>query len=152
MSAIVRVERIWSSEREMSARALSTRIFALISLVRLACKREKQTEKERKQSSKTRTIYLCMCKKTRKEWSAKHSLNLPLGLGWKENYWKNIILLIATKVEIYAVLPWEKKVSNLPPEKYFKSSRRTRGTKATPPFSCLLIYNRFCDFCMLVSK
>lgn len=46
----------------------------------------------------------------------------------KRKLLKNIILLIATKVEIYAVLPWEKKVSNLAPEKYFKSSRRTRGT------------------------
>lgn len=45
------------------------RIFALISLVRLDCKREKT-------SSKT-DIYLC------KKNDAKHSLNLPLGLGCK---------------------------------------------------------------------
>lgn len=67
MSAIVRVERVWISEREEAARALSTRIFALISLVRLACKREKQTEKERENDRVKRGLYICVCVKKRKE-------------------------------------------------------------------------------------
>lgn len=63
---------------EKSARALSTRIFALISLVRLACKRERQTEKERENRVK-RGLYICVCvKRMKRKTLIKSSIRVRL--------------------------------------------------------------------------
>lgn len=85
--------------------ALSTRIFALISLVRLACKREKQTEKERENDRVKRGLYICICVKKEKRMKRKTLIKSSIRVRLKRKLLKNIILLIATKVEIYAVLP-----------------------------------------------